>query len=478
LEFARLAKLENQAGERVVKFSWDTLQGPHALYYEGLSKYPNLILAGPDGLILSAVRYLNTGERPVMPQAPYHPPPQTLDKPNLWDLDGLKLESLAAAVPQDERAFWLKNALRGADPETIRHLTATPEGMGKRWDILRERLENNAWGPLEVSEGPPPGLKLFPAPQSGENTQLIEDPLEAAACFNSLVESYETFLLVRRKLEQELRTGLKREKRIFEKLKGDRSEAERSDQYQWWGELVMASLHTLPSHTDEAVLEDNVRGTDSVLRIPLDPSLTALQNAQRFFKKAQKGTRGIVMVEERERQVKGRIEELKAAERSLPALRTVDEVKKAIQDLFGAKAAPKTAPKPKVEKIPTPNVIRRKLNKDWELVAGTSAAANEYVTFQLAQPEDLWFHVRDFPGSHVILRRLRREAVAQDEIIVEAALLAASRSKAPTGLKVTVSYTEKKYVKRIPGMDTGIVSYSKERSLLVEAPPPTPKPKP
>jgi predicted ribosome quality control (RQC) complex YloA/Tae2 family protein len=478
LEFARLSKLEHQAGERIVKFTWETSQGPHALYYEGLSKYPNLILTGPDGLILSAVRYLNAAERPVMPQALYHPAPQTLDKPNLWNLDGSTLESLAVAVPLDERAFWLKNALRGGDPETIRHLTIASDGMGKRWDLVRERLEKNAWGPLEVSEGPPPSFKLFPAPPSGENTQLIEDPLEAAACFNSLVESYETFLLVRRKLEQELRTGLKREKRIFEKLKGDRSEAERSDQYQWWGELVMASLHTLPSHANEAVLDDIVRGTNSVLRIPLDPSLTALQNAQRFFKKAQKGSRGIVMVEERERQVKGRIEELKAAERSLPALRTVDEVKRAIQNLFGAKAAPKAAPKPKVEKIPTPNVIRRKLSKDWELVAGTSAAANEYVTFQLAQPEDLWFHVRDFPGSHVILRRLRREAVAQDEIIVEAALLAASRSKAPTGLKVTVSYTEKKYVKRIPGMDTGIVSYSKERSLLVEAPLLIPQPKP
>jgi predicted ribosome quality control (RQC) complex YloA/Tae2 family protein len=83
LEFARLSKLEHQAGERIVKFTWETSQGPHALYYEGLSKYPNLILTGPDGLILSAVRYLNAAERPVMPQALYHPAPQTLDKPNL-----------------------------------------------------------------------------------------------------------------------------------------------------------------------------------------------------------------------------------------------------------------------------------------------------------------------------------------------------------------------------------------------------------
>jgi predicted ribosome quality control (RQC) complex YloA/Tae2 family protein len=118
------------------------------------------------------------------------------------------------------------------------------------------------------------------------------------------------------------------------------------------------------------------------------------------------------------------------------------------------------------------------LNKDWELCAGSSAAANEYVTFQLAQPEDIWFHVRDFPGSHVILRRLRRDAILVENLVFEAALLAASKSKAPKESKVTVSYTEKKFVKRIPGMDTGIVSFSKERSLVVEVPSATPLPKP
>jgi predicted ribosome quality control (RQC) complex YloA/Tae2 family protein len=62
--------------------------------------------------------------------------------------------------------------------------------------------------------------------------------------------------------------------------------------------------------------------------------------------------------------------------------------------------------KVKAEKVPTPNIIREKIGKEFELCVGTSAAANDYVTFQLAQPEDLWFHVRDLPGSHVLLRRL------------------------------------------------------------------------
>ncbi len=473
LEFARLSSMEHKPGERVVRFLFETPQGPHALYYEGLSKYPNLVLAGPDGLILSAVRYMNEVERPVLPQTPYAPPPQALDKPNLWEMDGAALDALAAPVPPDQRSLWLKHSFRGSDPELHRYLLNAPEGMGAAWDRLRSLFEKNAWPSLTVLEGPPPALHVFPRPGDTENGKAFEEPLVAAAFFHGLLESHETFLFARRRLEQELRTALKREKRILEKLKGDRAEAEKADQYQWWGESVMAQLHLIPPHLREAVLEDLVRGTGTTLRVPLDPGMSPLQNAQRFFRKAQKGSRGLTFVEEREKQVKGRVEELKAAERSLPALRREEEVQAAFTSLFPVKAAPKAAPKPKVEKVPTPNVARRKLNKDWELCAGTSAAANEYVTFQLAQPDDLWFHVRDFPGSHVILRRLRRGAALPDSVLLEAALLAASRSKAPAGTKVTVSFTEKKHVKHIPGMGLGMVSYSKEQSVIVEAPAPT-----
>src|SRR5439155_27195354 len=141
----------------------------------------------------------------------------------------------------------------------------------------------------------------------------------------------------------------------------------------------------------------------------------------------------------------------KAAQRSLPALTTAAEIKKAFQELFPVKkeAVAKT-PKPKAEKVPTPNIIRNKLSKQFELCVGTSADANEYVTFQLAQPEDLWFHVRDFPGSHVILRRLQRDTPITEEMILQAAKVAATQSKAQPGSKVTVSYTEKKNVKKIP----------------------------
>jgi predicted ribosome quality control (RQC) complex YloA/Tae2 family protein len=254
-------------------------------------------------------------------------------------------------------------------------------------------------------------------------------------------------------------------------LKKDRAEAEKSDQYQWWGELLMAQLHKIKLHLSEITLEDVVRGTPGKIVVPLDPEMTPLQNAQRFFKKAQKGSRGLALVEKREKEIQERLNQLKSAQRSLPALKDLAEIKKAALDLFPKKREPEAKPKKaREEKVPTPNIIRTKLNKAFELCAGTSAAANDYVTFQLAQPEDLWFHVRDLPGSHVVLRRLQRNVEVPSEMILQAAQLAAGHSKAKPGTKVTVSYTEKKNVKKIPGAPAGMVTMTKEKSLLVDIP--------
>jgi predicted ribosome quality control (RQC) complex YloA/Tae2 family protein len=479
LEYAQLTGIESIPGERIVHFRFKTSEGPFQLVFEGIPKYPNLILAGADNAIVSALRYKNEVERPVMPQAPYAAPPRPQELPNLFDLDAAALMGLWEKAGKPPLAPWFKYALRGTDPELIAYLAFFNESAFEVWEQTRETVLNKGWNRFDLVASHPPSLRLFPGaaePRGGIKT--FTSAHEALQGFFDLETSYRDWTREKTRLEAEINRALKHEKRIQEKLKKDRREAEHSDQYQWWGELVMASLHQIKPYSKQADLEDVVRGSPGMAAVPLDPDLTALQNARRYFKKAQKGSRGLALVEKREKEVQARVNELKSAQRSLPALKNSDEIRRAFLAIFSKKlASPRgapepaaKAPKPREEKIPTPNIMRVKLNADFELCAGTSAAANETVTFQLAQPEDLWFHVRDLPGSHVILRRLRRGVPATEELIHRAALLAAAQSKAQPGAKVEVSYTEKKYVKKIPGAPLGLVSMSKEKSLFIEVP--------
>jgi predicted ribosome quality control (RQC) complex YloA/Tae2 family protein len=472
LDYAQIAEMDYEPGERLMTFHLKTSKGLYRLIFEGLPKYPNLILVGADGLIISAMRYKNDVERLVVPQAPYAPPPQPLEKPNFWNLDEITFQKLWGEAGRPPLQPWLKNEFRGTDPELTAYLESFEESAFTQWATLRQSFFEKDWNSFTLYPEPSPTLKIFPdSARDGQEKFNFSSPSQAVDYWYQLENRNRLLSGERARIESDINRALKHEKKILEKLKKDRAEAEKSDQYQWWGELLMAQLHKLKPHLSQVELEDVVRGAPSKMMVPLDPEITPLQNAQRYFKKAQKGSRGLALVEKRERDVQERIHQLKSAQRSLPALQTDTEVKRARLDLFPVKKEirEKTT-KTKEEKIPTPNIIRQKIGRQFEICAGTSATANEYVTFQLAQPEDLWFHVRDLPGSHVILRRLQRDAAYTDELILQAAALAATHSKAKPGAKVTISYTEKKYVKKIPGAPLGMVTMTKERSLLIEIP--------
>src|SRR5579872_3351327 len=96
LEYAQLMAVESEPGERMIHFIFKTSSGLYRLVFEGIPKYPNVILVGPDNLIISALRYKNEVERPVLPQASYTGPPQPLEKPNFWKLGEADLHSLWA----------------------------------------------------------------------------------------------------------------------------------------------------------------------------------------------------------------------------------------------------------------------------------------------------------------------------------------------------------------------------------------------
>lgn len=109
------------------------------------------------------------------------------------------------------------------------------------------------------------------------------------------------------------------------------------------------------------------------------------------------------------------------------------------------------------------------LPDDWEVVAGKTDAANDYVSLRLARPLDRWFHVRGMPGSHVVLRvPAGREP---DRATLErAAGIAAYHSKARTGGVVPVSMTEGRHVSKPRGARPGTVEIRRETVLKVRPP--------
>ena len=125
-------------------------------------------------------------------------------------------------------------------------------------------------------------------------------------------------------------------------------------------------------------------------------------------------------------------------------------------------SAKKTA---KPEKIPG---VRRYLSTDgYEILVGRAAHDNDNLTFRVAQPNDLWMHTGDYPGSHVVVRNPTRREIPQ-RTIIEAAQLAGRFSQASEDSKVVVHYTERKFLSKPRGAAPGLVRLSRFRSITVE----------
>jgi predicted ribosome quality control (RQC) complex YloA/Tae2 family protein len=111
-------------------------------------------------------------------------------------------------------------------------------------------------------------------------------------------------------------------------------------------------------------------------------------------------------------------------------------------------------------------IVEYRLPGDWQVLAGRTDAANEYLSLTLARQRDLWFHIRGMPGGHVVLRVPddARPDRATEEL---AAAIAAFHSKARTAGTVAVSCTEGRNVSKPPGAKPGTVSITRERVLKV-----------
>jgi predicted ribosome quality control (RQC) complex YloA/Tae2 family protein len=117
------------------------------------------------------------------------------------------------------------------------------------------------------------------------------------------------------------------------------------------------------------------------------------------------------------------------------------------------------------EPLPT-GIVQYSLPGGWEVLAGRTDAANDYLSIELARPKDLWFHIHGMPGSHVVLRVPGDEA-PDGATIARAAAIAAYHSKARGAGTVPVSYTEARHVSKPRGAKPGTVTLRKESIVKV-----------
>ena len=247
-----------------------------------------------------------------------------------------------------------------------------------------------------------------------------------------------------------------------QRLHEDLLQAEDSDKYRLYGELLTASLHSVQDGRSSAEVLNYYDGT--TMTIPLDPRFTAAQNAQRYFKKYGKyrtaiGEKGI-QLEETEQEIRY----LDSVLTFIDSAKTVDDLEDIRAELIENGFLKKRNPKEKDRRLRL-HPYEYRTTSGRKVLVGRNNRENDLLTFKNAGSRDIWLHTKDIPGSHVILCMEGQEPT--EEEIFEAAALAAWHSKAKLSGQVPVDYVPIRHVKKPSGAKPGFVIFTHNSTVYV-----------
>ncbi|SMP46828.1 Rqc2 family fibronectin-binding protein [Anoxynatronum buryatiense] len=252
----------------------------------------------------------------------------------------------------------------------------------------------------------------------------------------------------------------------LQNLHQDETNALKATQDKIKADLLMAGLHEIEAGQSTYQTVNYYDDAQPTIDIQLDSRKTPAQNAQRLYKRYHKAKTALVEIKRQREKTQQEIQYLDQLFHSLDQADSLADLEVIRQELVDAGYLKKRLsrgkkPKPPAESQP----LKYTSSQGHTILVGKNNLQNEMVTFRIGKKNDLWFHVKDLPGSHVVL--ILEQQQPSDDEIREAALLAAYYSKGRQSGKLPVDYTWCRHVKKQRGAQPGMVIYEQHQTIYV-----------
>lgn len=482
LNGGRIVKISQLSLERIVTIKIENLNeyGKIKNYYlivELMGKHSNIILLDEEGTILDSIKKIGSDVnrvREIVPGEKYIYPPLTErvnfiedSEENLSLLMNLKRNEID---PNFDWEKWIVENFSGfsklAASEIIFRSKTEGKEISQTLIELKNNLINHHISPViyyEKQSKKPLDFWIFPLSRfkSNYSEKKVETANDVIEIFYNEKEAFEKFTSIKNNLIKQLQEYLKKQSKILSQKQENLADTKNKDKYKIYGELILANSYRIKQGEREVKLLNFYDGNEMI--IPLDEKLNPSQNAQKYFNLYKKlSTKQKVLMEQIEKikqeidYIENTIFSVENAENLLELLEIESELEK--------EGIIKTSQNNK-EKIKPSEPMKFISSEGFTILVGKNNRQNDYITFKKANPEDIWAHVKNFPGSHVVV--LAEGKNVKDSTLLEACMLAAYFSKARYGSKVAVDYTLKKFVKKPQGTKPGYVIYDNFKTLFV-----------
>lgn len=474
------------------------------LVIELMGKHSNIILLDDTNIIIDSLRHikeLDENYRDILPHTKYTLP--TSDKLSFLEIKNFEdfkahLNSsisknnntqnmnLSDLKPNDLPVN-ISNTFNGISKNFINAIIkkleikeTTDKELKKIFDYINQIIANIGTNSLSFeqiknSDNIVKDYFLIPEEKSDEPFKLnffIDD-------FYFYKESNEQFKNYRNTLLKLILDTLKKYKKrlynIDEKLK----ECDNMDKYRLYGELITSNLYRIPNKNIEEIELENYYDNNSKITIKLDKRFSPSINAKRFFKKYSKLKNALIIVSEQKTDTLKELDYIESVIYELENCSTIDDIASIYEEIseneiFKEKTSLKTnnkkskLKKSKLTKNKNVSFNPIKYTVDgYTVFVGRNNKENDYLTLKFANKNDIWFHTKDFHGSHTILKLYNNQPYPSNDILVKVAELAAKHSKARNSSNVPVDYCEVKFVKKPSGSKPGMVIYTNNKTLNV-----------
>lgn len=456
LQGALIESIEQVENDRIVEITVSNKNeiGDHiqaTLIIEIMGKHSNILLVDKSShKILEVIKHVGFSQnsyRTLLPGSTYIAPPST--------------ESLNPFIIKDEKLFEILQT----QELTAKNLQSLFQGLGRDTAYeLESILVSDKLSTFRNFFGQE--TKPFLTKTSFSPVPFANQVGEPFTSLSDLLDIYYKDKAERDRVKQQASELIRRVENELQKnrhkLKKQEKEllaTDNAEEFRQKGELLTTFLHQVPNDQDQVVLDNYY--TNQPITIALDKALTPSQNAQRYFKRYQKLKEAVKYLTELIEETKATILYLESVETVLnqAGLEEIAEIREElIQTGFIRRRQ-----REKIQKRKKPEQY---LASDGKTIiyVGRNNLQNEELTFKMARKEELWFHAKDIPGSHVVISG---NLDPSDEVKTDAAELAAYFSKGRLSNLVQVDMIEVKKLNKPTGGKPGFVTYTGQKTLRV-----------
>ena len=420
------------------------------LVIEIMGKHSNIILLDKSsGKIIEAIKHVGFSQnsyRTILPGSTYVAPPQT--------------GSLNPFTVGDEKLFEILHT-EDLEPKRLQQIF---QGLGRDTATeLSGRLTTDKLKTFRAFFASPTQPSLT---EKSFSALLFSDSKTQMSTLSELLDTFYKDKAERDRVNQQASELIRRVENELEKNRkklGKQEEellaTENAEEFRQKGELLTTFLHQVPNDQEQVELDNYYTGEKII--ISLDKALTPNQNAQRYFKRYQKLKEAVKHLTSLIEETRATILYLESVETAL-AQASLTEIAEIREELIQTGFI-RRRQREKIQKRQKPE---KYLATDGQtiILVGRNNLQNDELTFKMAKKDELWFHAKDIPGSHVVITGNLQPS---DEVKTDAAELAAYFSKARLSNLVQVDMIETRKLNKPTGGKPGFVTYTGQKTLRV-----------